>query len=278
MSDKKVKPNPLKAELRLDVDARLAAMTNEDRDRQSKIILSKIFAHPKYKSAKRISLFLSLPTEVPTEPILNDILARGDAAFVPQYSRGQMKMLRVLPGDLELMVETSWKIKQHSKDAVREDAMENGKIYCISLNLDSIRTAVFAGRKEVAESPARRFRTAFVPQYSRGQMKMLRVLPVDLELMVETSWKIKQHSKDAVREDAMENGLDLVIAPGAAFTRDGWRCGHGGGYYDRYLTALRARHADRDLYVLAVGFNQQIYPEIPVDINDVKVDEVLTAE
>ncbi|XP_063383959.1 5-formyltetrahydrofolate cyclo-ligase-like [Cydia fagiglandana] len=198
MSDKKVKPNLLKAELRLDVDARLAAMTDEDRDRQSEIILSKIFAHPKYKSAKRISLFLSLPTEVPTEPILNDILARGDAAFVPQYSRGQMRMLRVLPGDLELMVETSW--------------------------------------------------------------------------------KIKQHRKDADREDAMENGLDLVIAPGAAFTRDGWRCGHGGGYYDRYLTALRERHADRDLYVLAVGFDQQIYPEIPVDISDVKVDEVLTAE
>ncbi|XP_047991709.1 5-formyltetrahydrofolate cyclo-ligase-like [Leguminivora glycinivorella] len=196
MSEKKAQPNPLKAKLRLDVDARLAAMTDEDRERQSRIIVSKILAHPKYKSAKRISLFLSLPTEIPTEPILNDILSRGDAAFVPQYGRGQMRMLRVLPGDMEEMVETSW--------------------------------------------------------------------------------KIKQHRKDAVREDAMEKGLDLVIAPGAAFTRDGRRCGHGGGYYDRYLTALRTQHAR--VYVMAVAFHQQLYPEVPVDDTDVQVDEVITAE
>lgn len=86
-----------------------------------------ILAHPKFKAAKRISLFLSMPNEVPTEPLLQDIISRGDAAFVPQYSKGKMRMLRLLPGDQDVMVETSWKIKQHAKDAEREDAMENGK-------------------------------------------------------------------------------------------------------------------------------------------------------
>lgn len=68
-----------------------------------------------------------MPNEVPTEPLLQDIISRGDAAFVPQYSKGKMRMLRLLPGDQDVMVETSWKIKQHAKDAEREDAMENGK-------------------------------------------------------------------------------------------------------------------------------------------------------
>jgi hypothetical protein len=90
-----------------------------------------------------------------------------------------MRMLRVVPGDMELMVETSWKIKQHAKDADREDAMDNGKTVHI-VPVDEL----------------------FLLQYSRGH---LRVLPGDLEPMIDTSWKMKQHAKDADRGDAMDS-------------------------------------------------------------------------
>lgn len=42
MSGDKVQPNPKKVELRADVVGRLLAMTDDDRERQSKIILEKV--------------------------------------------------------------------------------------------------------------------------------------------------------------------------------------------------------------------------------------------
>ncbi|MGI8649400.1 MAG: 5-formyltetrahydrofolate cyclo-ligase [Rubrobacter sp.] len=65
--------------------------------------------------------------------------------------------------------------------------------------------------------------------------------------------------------------VDLVLAPGVAFDRNGGRLGYGGGYYDRLLGGLAVRPP-----VVAVAFGEQLVERVPVKPHDVKVDALLT--
>ncbi|XP_050674664.1 5-formyltetrahydrofolate cyclo-ligase [Leptidea sinapis] len=117
---------------------------------------------------------------------------------------------------------------------------------------------------------------AFVPQYAGGIMRMLRLEAGDEDNMPLTRHGIAQHSKDQKREDALNDGLDLIIAPGVAFTKNGGRVGHGGGYYDKYIAHLRSKpNAPK---VIAVAFNCQVLDEVPMDEFDQKIDGVIYAD
>jgi len=63
--------------------------------------------------------------------------------------------------------------------------------------------------------------------------------------------------------------LDLIIVPGLIFTKEGWRIGHGAGYYDRYLKKV-------DTTTCGVAFSLQIKESIPFGDFDVPLDYVLT--
>jgi len=66
--------------------------------------------------------------------------------------------------------------------------------------------------------------------------------------------------------------LDIIIAPGIAFSEKGWRIGYGGGFYDRFLRLYR-----KPVYALA--FELQINRQIPFDsAYDVPVDYIITEE
>jgi 5-formyltetrahydrofolate cyclo-ligase len=65
--------------------------------------------------------------------------------------------------------------------------------------------------------------------------------------------------------------LDLVVVPGVAFDPRGARMGHGMGYYDKLL-----EHARPDTPLIALAFDCQIFPEIPVQEHDVFMDLILT--
>ncbi len=62
---------------------------------------------------------------------------------------------------------------------------------------------------------------------------------------------------------------DLIIVPGAAFTRDGRRLGRGGGYYDRFLPLTRGLK-------LALVRPEALFDDLPTEVHDVRVDEVIT--
>jgi 5-formyltetrahydrofolate cyclo-ligase len=69
----------------------------------------------------------------------------------------------------------------------------------------------------------------------------------------------------------MPPGIDLILVPGLAFTRDGQRLGRGGGFYDRFLAQLPARTLK-----IGVCFDLQLVESIPVEAHDRPVNAVVT--
>ena len=65
----------------------------------------------------------------------------------------------------------------------------------------------------------------------------------------------------------------VLIVPLLAFDARGYRLGYGGGFYDRTLQRLRARHE-----TLAIGFAfaTQEVDEVPIDGFDQRLDAVVT--
>lgn len=73
--------------------------------------------------------------------------------------------------------------------------------------------------------------------------------------------------------DVAEVVPDVILAPLLAVDHDGLRLGHGGGFYDRTLTTLRAR---RTVTVVGVGYAIQLIDRVPHGPGDQRVDWILT--
>ncbi|MHC1775770.1 MAG: 5-formyltetrahydrofolate cyclo-ligase [Lentimicrobium sp.] len=65
--------------------------------------------------------------------------------------------------------------------------------------------------------------------------------------------------------------IDMVLVPGIAFDSNNNRMGRGKAYYDRFLINLRA-------IKVGICFGYQLFDEIPVDENDIKMDLVITSD
>jgi len=63
--------------------------------------------------------------------------------------------------------------------------------------------------------------------------------------------------------------LDMVIVPGVAFDRKFNRLGRGGGYYDRFLSQIKAPKA-------GICFDFQLLEQLPFDNWDIKMDMVIS--
>lgn len=65
--------------------------------------------------------------------------------------------------------------------------------------------------------------------------------------------------------------LDLIVVPGVAFDLQGHRIGYGGGYYDRFLPTVAATAV-----TVALAFESQLFPLLPAEPYDRRVDHVVT--
>ncbi|XP_074650246.1 5-formyltetrahydrofolate cyclo-ligase-like [Tubulanus polymorphus] len=118
----------------------------------------------------------------------------------------------------------------------------------------------------------------FIPYYKGDNMEMLLMKSqADYDSLPETAWKIKQPADDDVqnRENALNTGgLDLILVPGLAFSKDGNRCGRGRGYYDKYLQRC-IDETNKTPVTIGLAFSEQIVDDVPVTPNDFKVDAVI---
>lgn len=67
-----------------------------------------------------------------------------------------------------------------------------------------------------------------------------------------------------------EGPIDLIIVPGVGFDEHRHRLGRGGGYYDRFL------EAHPEAAVVAVAYDFQVVPSVPVMTHDKPVDVIVT--
>jgi 5-formyltetrahydrofolate cyclo-ligase len=65
--------------------------------------------------------------------------------------------------------------------------------------------------------------------------------------------------------------IDIIVMPGLAFDRTGGRIGYGGGYYDRFINAMRRQRPA----LAAIAYAEQIVEGVPVMRHDVRVDMIV---
>ena len=72
-------------------------------------------------------------------------------------------------------------------------------------------------------------------------------------------------------EPVADDTTALVLMPGLAFDPQGHRCGYGGGFYDKFLSA-EPNHP-----TLALCYEFQMLPHLETEAHDIPVDYVLWA-
>ncbi|WP_160721689.1 5-formyltetrahydrofolate cyclo-ligase [Bacillus sp. USDA818B3_A] len=74
---------------------------------------------------------------------------------------------------------------------------------------------------------------------------------------------------EALTKEITSEGIDLLVVPGLAYTKEGYRLGFGGGYYDRFLTNYHGK-------TLSLAFKEQIISNFPIEAHDIPVSKLIT--
>lgn len=124
---------------------------------------------------------------------------------------------------------------------------------------------------ELIENLFKQGKKVVVPISIKGTRTLLlseiNSLSDDLEL---DFYNIRVPKKESIKEVSPAD-IDFVITPGVAFSKDKYRMGYGGGYYDTFIEKLRT-----DALTCALAFDVQIFDKIPKEDHDKQMDYVIT--
>jgi len=68
---------------------------------------------------------------------------------------------------------------------------------------------------------------------------------------------------------------DVLLVPGLAYDRNGYRLGYGGGFYDRTLAKLREL---KPVVAIGVAYQAQMVDQVPRGAHDARLDFIMTEE
>ena len=111
-----------------------------------------------------------------------------------------------------------------------------------------------------------------IPYCVEGELELFHLESMDeLELGMYRILEPKAELRGILAKRTPVEELDLVMVPGVAFDRRGGRTGHGKGYYDKLL-----EHTLSKTPLIALAFECQLFPEIPMQEHDIFMDKVVT--
>ena len=116
-----------------------------------------------------------------------------------------------------------------------------------------------------------RNREVYIPVTQPKEKKIIVSRLLDLEKDLETGHFGVLEPKAFALRPTDPKEIDLIIVPGLAFTKSGYRIGYGGGYYDRFLPTLAHKPA-----TIALALDFQVMDTLPLNDFDVPVDMIIT--
>jgi 5-formyltetrahydrofolate cyclo-ligase len=160
-------------------------------------------------------------------------------------------------------------------DSARAGQAAAGALMDLELVARAERIALYAALPY--EIPTRPLFEAFVEK--RGAVLLPRTTePLGLEFFAVECWDALRPGAFGVLEPETDGAAvrlvpgDLVVVPGVAFDEDGYRLGHGKGYYDR---AFATELGDAPTLV-GFGYEFQVVDAVPHDHRDRQVDIIVT--
>ncbi len=90
-----------KAKLRNELRLKAKALDVRQREDQGKKILAQLLQHPRFLKARTVFTYLSMETEVETQPLLNEALRAGKKVFVPRIEPQKKRMQMIQVDDAE---------------------------------------------------------------------------------------------------------------------------------------------------------------------------------
>lgn len=107
-----------------------------------------------------------------------------------------------------------------------------------------------------------------VAHFDTGELTFMGVTTLDA--LIKTDKRLWEPAPGSGPEIPVDS-LDLILTPGAAFDRQGYRLGYGGGFYDRLLQKRRP-----GVPAIGLAFAEQVLEVLPAEAHDQRLDGLIT--
>ena len=162
--------------------------------------------------------------------------------------------------------------QQHGHANRKNTGVQQQNLHPIKMNWDIIYIVCVGVQTDkmeflLQETQKQGYRVAYPISLPKGIMKA--AVPAE-----ENAW---HRAAYGILEPVMENSkilepgdIDLVIVPCVAFDEYGNRCGHGAGYYDRFMTCMSPES------LIMVAFEAQRSEKLITEETDIPVSTIVT--